>query len=354
MKTNTLKLFALGLSILIIAGTILYLEAFFGGQPQLVSTPQGPQAPDVQGIEAWINSPPLSLEEVKGKVVLVDFWTYSCINCIRTLPYLTSWDEKYRDDGLLIIGVHSPEFFFEHDLNNVKKAVEENGIAYPVALDNNFKTWKAYGNHYWPRKYLIDKNGIIRYDHIGEGAYEETEAKIVELLNEIKTVEERESQVFVDPNLGNAFPGVTGEIYAGYQRGAIGNPEGYEPGEIVDYQDPGIHAVGKLYFHGPWFNYPEYMELRGEGHLVIAYLGSVVNVVLASDEQAAIEVSIDGHYLGEEEKGSDIVIQNGKSMVTIDSSRLYNLIGNSLPPGEHEVTLASSQPFQVYAFTFGV
>jgi thiol-disulfide isomerase/thioredoxin len=139
-------------------------------------------APELTGIAAWINSPPLTMESLRGKVVLVDFWTYSCINCIRTQPYLNTWYEKYEKDGLVIIGVHAPEFAFEKIENNVRESSQKSGIKYPIALDNDFQTWNAYANRYWPAKYLIDKDGNIVYKHFWEWNYEETEKKIQELL----------------------------------------------------------------------------------------------------------------------------------------------------------------------------
>ncbi len=141
-------------------------------------------APEVESSGAWINSEPLRLRELRGKVVLIDFWTYSCRNCINTLPFLSMWYKQYSNDGLIIIGVHSPEFFFERDLDNLEKAVERHSIKYPVVQDNDFVIWNAYNNRYWPHKYLIDKRGVIRYHHIGEGAYDETETWIKRLLKE--------------------------------------------------------------------------------------------------------------------------------------------------------------------------
>ena len=141
-------------------------------------------APELAGTQAWINSAPLKIQGLRGKVVLIDFWTYTCINCIRTFPYLKLWHSKYADDGLVIIGVHAPEFQFEHELENVQQAVTNHGISWPVVQDNDFETWRAYQNHYWPTKYLIDKDGIMRYSHVGEGAYAETESQIRALLEE--------------------------------------------------------------------------------------------------------------------------------------------------------------------------
>jgi thiol-disulfide isomerase/thioredoxin len=140
------------------------------------------QIPELRGIETWLNSPPLKLSEQKGKVVLVQFWTFACINCQRTLPSIVQWHKKYAQQGLLIVGVHTPELAYERNLGNVKKAMQKRGITYPVAINNNFESWRAYNNQYWPHLYLADRQGRLRYDHIGEGAYAETEQKIKELL----------------------------------------------------------------------------------------------------------------------------------------------------------------------------
>ncbi len=138
--------------------------------------------PEFQGISEWLNSNPLTIQDLKGNVVLIQFWTFSCINCQRTLPYVTKWHEKYAANGLKIIGVHTPEFAFERDANNIKDAMQKHGIRYPVPMDNEFKTWKAYGNEYWPHLYLADRRGNLVYDHIGEGAYDKTEQTIQKLL----------------------------------------------------------------------------------------------------------------------------------------------------------------------------
>ncbi|QSN64076.1 thioredoxin family protein [Caballeronia sp. M1242] len=142
----------------------------------------GEQAPEFTGIDNWFNSAPLQLKQLRGKVVLVDFWTFDCINCAHTLPYIKEWNARYRDKGLVVIGVHSPEFAFERDTGNLKKAIAKNGITYPVAQDNQFATWRAYGNQYWPALYLIDQNGKLVYSHFGEGQYAQTEEKIKSLL----------------------------------------------------------------------------------------------------------------------------------------------------------------------------
>jgi thiol-disulfide isomerase/thioredoxin len=170
----------------LIASTVLFATLGIGvaahaGEPVLVD--HGP-APDFTGITTWLNSPPLSMQALKGKVVLVDFWTYSCINCLRTLPYITKWHNKYKNRGLVIVGVHTPEFAFERKTSNVQTAIKRFGIGYPVAQDNGYVTWKAYENQYWPASYLIDRRGRIVLKHVGEGRYDEMESAIRTLLNE--------------------------------------------------------------------------------------------------------------------------------------------------------------------------
>ncbi|MEK6842903.1 MAG: redoxin domain-containing protein, partial [Candidatus Micrarchaeota archaeon] len=245
-----------------------------------------PDAPEIVGISNWINSKPLSLESLKGKVVLVDFWTYSCINCQRTLPYLRGWHEKYQKDGLVIIGVHTPEFEFEKNLENVNSAVLKAGVTYPVAMDNDYSTWKAYKNNYWPRKYLIDVNGKIRYDHIGEGGYEETEMMIQKLLLEridgLKFNGTAASKILEQTP---ANRGQTPETYAGYgfARGLLGNEEGFKPDEIVDYVLPGKIPIGAIALEGKWKNNYGNLLHIGNGTGKIAYKFKAAKVFLVTE-----------------------------------------------------------------------
>ena len=158
----------------------LVVTSYFGGQNGFTGVP----APEFQGIHKWLNSEPLTIAGLKGKVVLVDFWTYTCINCIPTFPYLANWNSRYAEDGLVIVGMHSPEFEFEKITANVAASARSAGLVYPIAQDNSFATWNAYGNRFWPAKYLVDKDGVIRYTHFGEGSYRATEEKIRYLLEE--------------------------------------------------------------------------------------------------------------------------------------------------------------------------
>lgn len=167
---------ALGLGMSAIA------SQFSSNQPTEALALGNQQLPEFQGISQWLNSSPLSTKDLKGSVVLVQFWTFSCINCQRTLPYITSWHRQYAAKGLKTIGIHSPEFPFERDVNNIKQALQKHGITYPVPVDNEFKTWNAYNNQYWPHLFLADRQGKIQYDHIGEGAYDKTEQMIRKLI----------------------------------------------------------------------------------------------------------------------------------------------------------------------------
>ena len=313
-------------------------------------------APDLVGIAHYINTTPEELsEEIKGKVILYDFWTYSCINCIRTIPYITAWNEKYADNGLLIIGVHSPEFEFEKDLNNVKMAVDKNGIRYPVVMDNEMKTWKAFENRYWPRKYIADSEGYIRYDHIGEGEYEQTEKVIQELL------EERATKLGL--NVAAAEPLVaikefehtslrTPELYFGYKftpgRNQLGNAEGFIPGNDVEYVIPEELQLHNYYLGGTWKNLEGSMELvSDEGIIKLPYFAKEVNIVAANESN--LSIFIDGKPITSKYAGSDVV----SGEIHIVEAGLYNII-KSDEAATHTLEIIVSNPgFEIYTLTFG-
>lgn len=165
------------------AATLLPTLATTQPQAAALAAP-GKALPDFQGIQQWLNSDPLTIADLKGNVVLIQFWTFACINCQRTLPHITQWHRQYAAQGLKVIGIHTPEFAFERDPNNIKRALRQHQITYPVPVDNDYKTWKAYSNEYWPHLFLADRRGLMRYDHIGEGAYDTTEQTIQQLLKE--------------------------------------------------------------------------------------------------------------------------------------------------------------------------
>ncbi len=337
--------------------------------------PLGSLAPRFNGISKWINSEPLKIADLKGKVVLIDFWTYTCVNCIRTFPYLREWYEKYADKGLVIVGIHTPEFEFEKDTNNVLQAAQQYGLSYPIAQDNDYKTWNAYSNRYWPAKYLLDKNGVISYTHFGEGAYDETEQRIRDLL---KDAGADLSAVPINPDKGpvpdeRAYTGgletsLTREIYGGYGRNAsffgayVSNREYYEgPNMEIFYQDPGDHENNFIYLNGLWINSLESLKHGREtenydDYIAMKFFATSVNVVLNPDDAEPFKVMIklDGNSLGEGNKGGDVVIDaGGESFILVDGPRLYHIV--ELPEfGGHELTISSNSPnFALFAFTFG-
>ena len=342
----------IAVEILIFAGIIIFVAALavfvnLPSNPKTSSLPVLKKAPELTGTQQWINSQPLALEKLKGKVVLIDFWTYSCINCIRTLPYMNDWHAKYADKGLVIIGVHTPEFEFEKDYGNVKQAVEKYGIKYPVVQDNDYGTWRAYENNYWPRKYLIDKDGNIRYDHIGEGGYQETEEAIQELLREIRPdlkINMTEEEANTDfSQIG------TPEIYLGYKfaRAPLGNPEGFSPGNIVDYKAVNITAVNIVYLSGQWKNDEDKIIAVNNSKLFLAYKANKANIVAGGT--SIIKTLLDGRQLNKNETGADTG-ENG--VILINENRLYNIISTSGYEA-HLLGIEASPGFELYTFTFG-
>ena len=313
------------------------------------------KAPELVGIADYINSSPEELKkDMKDKVVLYDIWTYSCINCQRTLPYIIAWNDKYADKGLLIIGIHSPEFEFEKDINNVKTAVKQFGIKYPVVLDNDMKTWKAFENRYWPRKYIADSEGYIRYDHIGEGGYAETEKIIQDLLqerNHLLGLNITSAQPLVNLQEYQFTAAQTPELYFGYNfaasRNYLGNSEGFKPEQIVTYSLPEKLTQDNFYLEGQWENFDDRMKLVSEnGKITLPYFAKSVNIVAANESD--LQILLNGKPVTPENAGTDV--QNG--MVHISVDRLYNVISSS-DVGAHTLTLVTKSGFEIYTFTFG-
>ena len=343
---------AMGIVALLLFGIHFLLGGFSPAEkssspPEVGISPSGekyPIAPELAGIEGYINtSPPFTLSSLKGKVVIVDFWTYSCINCIRTQPYLNAWYDRYHAEGLEIIGVHTPEFDFEKKIDNVETAVEKAGIRYPVVLDNAYATWNAYGNRYWPRKYLVDAEGFIRYDHIGEGGYEETEKMIQELLSERN--EALLETGLVSPEIGENTPAPTygqnrtPELYFGYAfaRAPLGNEEGYQPDATVDYSLPASPPPNLISLEGKWENHPDYMELAGEeGKIVLPYAAAQVNIVASGP--GILIPSLDGI---------------AQSPIEVGEETLYTIIEEDTH-ANHVLTMdIQGKGFRIYTFTFG-
>lgn len=305
------------------------------------------RAKELVGPEGYINTEPFTLAEHIGKeVILIDFWTYSCINCQRTLPYLTSWHDTYSDDGLLIVGVHTPEFGFEEDYDNVVKATEKWGVKYPVVQDNDRQTWSAYKNRYWPRKYMIDIDGFIVYDHIGEGGYAETELKIRELLFERKEVLKIEGEF----NTGISYVSTqapdfqrigTPEIYFGYgfERGdQLGNSEGWQPDKTIEYTFPKTFADNKLYLEGTWKSHYDDMEAISNFNIVkINYESRIINLVAGANTSTNISVYVDNELT---------------KQIEISGFDLYE-IHDGLGYSKHDLRLEVPKGVMLYTFTFG-
>ena len=309
------------------------------------------RAPDFTGTQQWFNTPSgerLSLSELRGKVVLIDFWTYTCINCIRTLPYLKAWDARYRDKGLTIVGVHTPEFPFERDAGNVAEAIDQNELRYPVAQDNEYGTWDAYANQYWPAKYLIDARGRVRYRHFGEGGYGETEGAIRELLAEAgRRPGARRARARVER--ASRFV-TTPETYLGSARA-----ERFVNGPIVPgrqtFRVPAAGLAGdRLAFEGGWRIAPESATAGRGARLHVAFGARRVFLVLGSRGGRArpVRVLLDGRPVPARVAGEDV--RGG--VATVERQRLYRLI--DLPRAERRVlTLELPPGVSGYAFTFG-
>ena len=344
----------------------------------------GDCAPDFQGITNWINSDPLSIEDLRGQVVLVDVWTYTCINCIRTFPYLREWNSRYADSGLVIVGLHAPEFEFEKDTGNVIEAAGEHGIVWPIAQDNDSVTWNAYNNRYWPAKYLIDHNGVVRYTHIGEGAYAETEERIRQLLAEAGLGGDMAQALPQDQARDAGFSSlrattpelaeVTRELYAGYERNYNAVLYGSDPyvvqsdyyknrDAVGSFQSPAEMAPHKIYLNGDWHIGPESVKhartTEGyEDYIAINYSAKSVNAVIVSDsgEPYRVRVTMDGEYLTEENKGLDVMIgDDGESFILVDEPRSYAIVDNPQYVRRSALRLHPNSPdFGLFAYTFGV
>jgi cytochrome c biogenesis protein CcdA/thiol-disulfide isomerase/thioredoxin len=288
-------------------------------------------APNLHDISAWINSKPLTLEALRGKVVLVDFWTYSCINCLRTLPYLESWDKRYRSKGLVIIGVHTPEFGFEHDPGNVRDAVRRLHVRYPVAVDNDYGTWKAYANNYWPAHYLIDQQGDVRDVHIGEGGYDETEHNIRELLAAGTTKKLPEALDEPDRTPREIR---TPESYLGYLRieNYAGSP--LRTDRAATYSFPPALDLDFFAYAGKWTVGGERIVADKDARLRLHFTARKVHLVLGG--RGLLNVKLDGKAL---------------PSVRVTADRLYTLA--SLPRTRNGLLeLRFSPGLSAYAFTF--
>ena len=303
------------------------------------------RAPELTDTQSWFNSRPLSLAGLRGKAVLIDFWTYTCINCIRTLPHVEAWWERYRRRGLVVIGVHTPEFPFEREASNVSDAISEFGLRYPVVQDNDYGTWNAFGNQFWPAKYLIDGAGNVRYVHFGEGSYATTERAIRSLL-----AKRGDHRLGAETRVRAAAPSPdvrTPESYLGLaraQRFAVPPRAG-----VHDYRTPAALRPNQLAYGGRWAVAAEGATAAGHSRLGLDFHARRVFLVLGSPAgRRRVRVLLDGRPIPERFAGSDV----HRSALTVDRQRLYSLV--DLPGvGRHVLSLRIAPGVSGYAFTFG-
>ena len=318
------------------------------------------RAPEIGRV--WLNSTPLSFRQLRGRAVLVDFWDYTCVNCIRTLPYVQAWHERYREKGLTVIGVHTPEFTFAQYESNVERGIREFGLTYPVVIDSNREIWKAFANRYWPTKYLLDQEGYLRYGHFGEGGYAECEQVIQELLREINPAVELPpimEALREEDHAGAVCYRASGELYLGHRRGRIGNEGGFKEDQIGDYSFNGQPEENFFYAEGRWASTAEYFEAADSGRhtLRLKYEASAVNLVMASPHAPSAEVVIlqDGKPLTRQQATRDTRFRPGtqaeESYAVVDSARMYFLVDNH-ESGVHELQLRCSSGVAAFAFTF--
>lgn len=325
----------------------------------------------------WLQSKrPLTRDTLRGQVVLVDFWDYSCINCLRTLPYLARWHERYYQHGLTIIGVHTPEFQFAHVREQVETAVADYQIRYPILLDNQYETWTRFANKAWPTKYLVDPKGYIRLKRQGEGYYRDVEQSIQTLLRQKSP--QLQLPDLLPPLRDEDAPGSvcyrpTPELYAGYQgglfSGGLGNREGYMPKSSVFYRLPDERVTGQFYADGAWKAWPEAFAYAGKsgGRLILPYSAVDVNAVMGptadpvetrlnlrpTDAEPIVEIKQNGRYLSFLQAGSDVEFSDeGVSFVRVTRPRMYHLIQN-VDYQTHELELIfRATGLALYTFTF--
>jgi cytochrome c biogenesis protein CcdA/thiol-disulfide isomerase/thioredoxin len=315
--------------------------------------------PSLAGATAWINSPPLTIESLRGKVVLVDFWTYSCINCLRTLPYIEAWNAKYKDSGLVIIGVHTPEFPFEKDEANVRKAVKDLGVVYPVAMDNDYKIWRSFSNEYWPADYFIDATGVIRFHHFGEGSYDESEHWIRTLLEEANHTALPQATTKIAAGGAEAASDSgdvqSPETYIGYARADnFASPGGLNHDDPQEYQAPATLTLNQWALAGNWKDAEQLATSIAPGDSIsFRFHARDLHLVLGpavDGKPVRFRVTLDGQAPGADH-GMDTDAE-GYGAVTGD--RLYQLIRQQGGIRDRTFRIEFLTPgVRAYSFTFG-
>ena len=372
MKTNRLLVAAI-LAIAIAAPIVLFLKDSSVSQPTTstesripflhgfspVSAAAQSELASLERAIEWINSPPLKASELRGKVVLVDFWTYTCVNWLRTLPYVRAWAEKYRDHGLVVIGVHTPEFSFEKNVSNVRWAVKDMRVGYPVAIDSDYVIWRGFRNNYWPALYFIDSQGRIRHQHFGEGAYEQSEMVIKRLLMEAEAGGISDGLVSVDPRgLEVAADWSTlksPEDYVGYERSqGFASPGGAVLDKPRTYERPARLRLNGWAFTGDWTVTKEPARLnKANGSIVYRFHARDLNLVMGPAAQGAsvkFRVTIDGQAPGAAH-GTDV---DEQGYGTVSEQRTFQLIRQPTPITDRDFQIEFLDPgVETFAFTFG-
>jgi len=316
-----------------------------------------PTAHEFVSPSGFINAEKFKLADLIGKkVILLDFWTYSCINCVRTIPYLNAWRQKYKDKGLAIVGVHTPEFEFEKDYGNVAAAVKKFGIQYPVVMDSDYGTWSAYGNQYWPREYLIDIDGFIVHDHIGEGGYDETEHAIQQALTERMVALGMQGKIdtaLATPSAASAPQAGSPEIYFGAGRNEYLSNGATHTGGIQHLSEPSSVAANALYLSGDWNFEKEFAENKSaSAKIIFKYQSHDVYFVASAKDGVKIKILRDGKPLDPSVAGEDMA-RDKSSTALIKEDRLYKLIHDPAY-GEHTIEIIIESPgLRAFTFTFG-
>ena len=319
----------------------------------------GKSAREFSGLHGWLNTPPLTIAGLKGKVVLLDFWTYSCVNCVRSLPHMKMINKEYSGEPFVLVGIHTPEFEFEKLPENVASAVKRFGIGYPVAIDSENTTWKLYGNQYWPRQTLIDSKGIVRWEHAGEGDYDKMEERMRDLLREKGTSAESNG----NPSSAGLekfrfMPNTTPEIYAGTLRSqGFGNGQVHASESRIRYVDPGKHSRDILYLSGDWTQFPEYVmhASTDAGYVLLKYSARNANAVLgiSGPNSVRVDVEIDRKPIEKGKAGADVQWDSTGSFLIVAENRLYDIIRTKAFE-THELKLISkSDDLRLYTYTFG-
>lgn len=360
-----------GLAVVFARGTDPAAVGRISAEEVLARDP-GPPAPPLDGAgEGWINSDPLTDADVRDQVVVYDFWTYSCVNCIRTLPWLRAWHDRYADDGLVIIGVHSPEFEFEEDPDNVREAVEADGITWPVLLDPDREVWDSFANRYWPAKYVFDRDGAFRFNHFGEGAYEETE----DILRALLEVDPDSPRAEVDADADDSDDSLlrvcdpmqatmgeqgcqTPEVYLGSQRGAIASssPEPLRDGtaSFTSLDEQPLHTSA---LEGTWTVGPESVtSVDDAGAILVGFEADEVNLVMSPPDGRPVDVvvELDGEPVPAAARGADVVERaDGTTVVVVERDTLYALVSTDDPDIGTLTLRPTVAGLSAFAFTFG-